>query len=136
MRRGFSVVKIFAGVWSQYYPGEEYYPTGGDYKLATDLDEMPPDEIIKRAHVFLKTDYHKINRHDFKVFHKHINRWVEEPKKTIPRPKELLISCSDCGTNHRVDELCPNCYPKVDGTKEDALRAIQDIARAFDVNRR
>ena len=98
------------------YKGFKYYITPIDRKALGDLIEMeldPKDYEPKITAYLSDARWKEFGGHKFHVFVRNINQVEIVPQKDERKIAPRLIACSDCGTPHKADELCPKCYQEV-----------------------
>ena len=71
----FGLLTQFKTLWEKEYPGQKFYPQKYHYKQlkermasAEGFEPIPPEEVVKRMRVYLRTDYWKICKHNFSKF--------------------------------------------------------------------
>lgn len=133
------VYHLFRPAWeeSELYKGEKYRPTGRDLKEAKEFYDLNPDifeeipEFQGRTENYLdhKFEGWKNLKHPCWAFLRNYNSFAAKSKKVETKQKLRQIGCVDCGTSHDPDVLCPKCNPEVRGTKNDAMKAIQELTK-------
>ena len=134
----YQVFKMYAEHYEREY-GEEFYPQKHHFKQCKDFLDVqegfkpiPLDEVARRLPIFFADPYWRGCKHNITKFFEHFHRFIPEKARRKAPPtirRELRVFCSDCDTEHNEYELCPKCYPVVEGTKDDALKAIEGLAK-------
>ena len=98
------------------YRGMKYRPNKIDGIKMMELVEMmvEPDEYIAKIRAYLgDPKWREFGGYKFKVLVDNWNAIEIKPQKDERKIAPRLIACSDCGTPHKADELCPKCYQEV-----------------------
>ena len=133
------ILKDFKFSWDKEHAPEEYFiQWGRDMKAATELIEMdiPPDTYQERKMAYLRSPkWWEMCRHSFGAFVHNFNQFVpDKRRRETSQPiirRELRVFCSECDTEHNAYELCPKCYPVVEGDKETAIKAIEKLTNQW-----
>ena len=136
----YQVLKMYADHYEKEY-GEEFYPQPHHFKQCRDFLDVqegfrpiPLDEVARRLPIFFQDPFWRKCKHNISKFFEHFHRFV--PEKARPRVQQsnkstIRIRCVECETEHDPTVLCPTCNPVVEGTKEDALKAIEGLVKHF-----
>ena len=132
------ILMDFKSSWDREHAPEEYYiHWGRDMKAATELIEMdiPPDTYQERKTTYLKNPkWWELCRHSFGGFVNNFNKFVPEKSRSRVTPgprRELRVFCSECDTEHGAYKLCPKCHPVIEGDKETAVKAIEELTNQW-----
>ena len=134
----YQVLKMYADHYEKEY-GEEFYPQPHHFKQCRDFLDVqegfrpiPLDEVARRLPIFFQDPFWRKCKHNISKFFEHFHRFIPEKARRKASPmirRALRVFCSDCDTEHNEYELCPRCHPVVEGTKDDALKAIEGLAK-------
>jgi hypothetical protein len=108
----FGLLTQFKALWEKKYPGQKFYPQKYHYKQlkermapAEGFEPIPPEEVVKRMRVYLRTDYWKICKHNFSKFVEYFDNFI--PQDTLNAlPKLKQIFCTKCEFMHYEGYPC------------------------------
>lgn len=112
------VLGFYCRVWAAHwrYKGNRYIPTDRDRVevkrfLAGLLEDVPTDEFISRAKLYLAEDWWRQHNHPAWAFFRHFSRWIKvnERKHNGGYSEErtpVEINCSYCGQKHLDNYVC------------------------------
>jgi hypothetical protein len=128
----FGLLTQFKLLWEKEYPGQKFYPQKYHYKQlkermasAEGFEPIPPEEVVKRMRVYLRTDYWKICKHNFSKFVEYFDVFVPPREPEQPRrPTQSVVYCAKC--NYRHYEGMP-CKCNVRSTEPAPIPMVHDI---------
>jgi len=104
--------------------GGQYWITARDMKEAKDFlvangGEIPdPDTIISFAKNYFSSNFQGWQEQNYPLWGlwRNWNSFAPKqarPKKAKPNKTIVMIRCSDCGSEHNSDTVCPKCFEPV-----------------------
>ena len=136
----FQVFEMYGKHYKREY-GEEFYPQKHHFKQCKDFLDVqegfkpiPLDEVERRLPIFFADPFWRGCKHNITKFFEHFHRFIPERARHKAPPtirRELRVFCSECDTEHNAHELCPKCYPVVEGDKETAIKAIEKLTNQW-----
>jgi len=122
----FGPLTQFKALWEKEYPGQKFYPQKYHFRQlkermapADGFEPIPPEEVIKRMKVFLRTSYWKICKHNFSKFIEYFDNFIpQETLNTMPKLRQIF--CPKCEFMHYEG------YPCMCGRTEKEIALLKE----------